>query len=293
MLTTLLNIYISSVLFGIPAPENQLLHFETQSLLEASAIPEQNKKNIGPVIRATSAIAVDLKTGMPLYEKNIYERVPIASLTKLMTMALILEENKLDEVVTISRQAAVVQGSKIWLAPGEKITVENLLYAALIPSANDAAYALAEHNSGGDIDKFITKMNQKALEIGLYDTHFTNPIGLDEKNNYSSAYDLTLLGRYVFKKNFIQKNAGIKETEITSTNGKIKHKLKTTNDLLGSYLKVLGLKTGTTDKAGQCLIAVIENEKGRNILTVLLDSPDRYQETKILTDWVFRTFTWM
>lgn len=291
MLTTLLNFYITGVLLGAPTPENPLLHFETQSLLEASAIPEQNNKNIGPVIKARSAIAVDLKTGFPLYEKNIYERLPIASLTKLMTAIIVLEENKLTDVVTVSRQASVTQGSKIWLAAGEKMTIQNLLYAALIPSANDAAYALAEFNSG-DVDKFVAKMNKKALELGLYDTHFTNPIGLDEGRNYSSAYDLTLLGRYAFHKDFIKKAGVLRETEISSTDGKLKHKMKTTNDLLKSYLKVLGLKTGTTDKAGQCLIAVIENSKGQEILTVVLDSPDRYQETKILADWIFRTFNW-
>lgn len=292
MLTTLLSLFTAGALlipnFSDPAINN----WQSSSLLEVSALPKVKESNIGPVIKAKSAIAVDLKTGLTLYEKNIHDERPIASITKLMTVVIILEENKLEDVATVPQKITTVQGTKIWLAPGEKITVENLLYAALIPSANDAAYTLADYNSNGNIDEFIKKMNQKALELGLYDTHFTNPIGLDEEGNYSSAYDLTLLGRYAYSKAFVRQATVLKDREISSTNGKLVHKLKTTNDLLNSYLKVLGLKTGTTDQAGECLIAVIENDKGRDILTVTLGSPDRYKETKILADWVFRSYNW-
>lgn len=292
MLTTLLSLFTAGALlipnFSDPAINN----WQSSSLLEVSALPKVKESNIGPVIKAKSAIAVDLKTGLTLYEKNIHDERPIASITKLMTVVIILEENKLEDVATVPQKITTVQGTKIWLAPGEKITVENLLYAALIPSANDAAYTLANYNSNGNIDDFVKKMNQKALELGLYDTHFTNPIGLDEEGNYSSAYDLTLLGRYAYSKAFVRQATVLKDREISSTNGKLVHKLKTTNDLLNSYLKVLGLKTGTTDQAGECLIAVIENDKGRDILTVTLGSPDRYKETKILADWVFRSYNW-
>ena len=135
-------------------------------------------------------------------------------------------------------------------------------------------------------------MNLKAKELGLNDTHFTNPVGLDDPENYSTAYDLSILGRYAYSKNFIRRAAIIKDMEVSSTNGRLTHKLKSTNDLLGSYLKVLGLKTGTTDLAGECLVAIIENNKGNDILTVVLGSSSRYTETKLLADWVFRTFNW-
>ncbi len=260
-------------------------------LLGASTVPHYNTKNIAPVIRAKSAIAMDANTGFILYEKNSYDRRPIASITKIMTAIIILEENKLDDIVTIAKKTTLVAGSKIWLAPGEKITVANLLYAALIHSANDAAYALATYNSDTP-ETFVKKMNQKALELDLKDTHFTNPVGFDEEGNYSSAYDLAILGRYAYEKEFVRKAAVIKEMEISSTNGKLTHKISTTNDLLGSYLKVLGLKTGTTAEAGQCLVAIIESEKGHDIITVLLDSNARYQETKVLADWIFRTYNW-
>ena len=319
MLSALISLYASTKLFmGNPCRDalqcipTGIAHtiWNQADLLEASAVPHYNIKNIAPVIKAKSIIAVDANTGFILYEKNSYDRRPIASITKLMTAVIILEENKLDDVVTISKKAAQIAGSKIWLAPGEKITVANLLYATLVHSANDAAYALATFNSDTAEIKdvpprrddsvlaslrlglFVKKMNRKADELGLKDTHFTNPVGLDEEGNYSSAYDLAILGRYAYEKEFVRKAAIIRETEISSTNGKLNHKISTTNDLLGSYLKVFGLKTGTTTEAGQCLIAIIESDKGHRIVTVILDSNSRYSETKILSDWIFRTYNW-
>ncbi len=292
MITSLISLYASTQLFGAELPGDRMNTFNSSTLLEATAIPKEDPLNIAPILKAKSVLAVDLNNGMVLYEQNGYDRRAIASITKLMTTTIILEENKLGDVVTVSKAASQVEGSKAWLAPGEKISVENLLYSALIHSANDAAYALAEYNSNGEIANFVAKMNQKAQELGLRDTHFTNPVGLDEPENYSSAYDLAILGRYAYGKSFIRRATVIKEMEVSSTNGKFTHKLKSTNDLLGSYLKVLGLKTGTTDLAGQCLIAIIENGSGDDILTVVLDSPSRYSETKLLADWVFRTFNW-
>ncbi len=292
MLTALLSLYASTKLLGAGLPgDNNINSWDSSTLLEATALPEHDPASIAPVIEAKSVMAVDLKNGMPLYEQNAFEHRSIASLTKLMTVSIILEENKLNDVVTVSKEASQVEGSKVWLTPGEKITVENLLYAALIPSANDAAYALAEYNAGS-VENFVAKMNQKAQELGLHDTHFSNPVGLDETGNYSSAYDLSILGRYAYGKSFVRKAVVIKDMQISSTNGRLTHELKSTNDLLDSYLKVLGLKTGTTDLAGECLIAIIENGKGNDILTVVLGSTSRYSETKLLADWVFRTFNW-
>ena len=291
MLTTLLSIYTLSALSGNQVNLSPVLIPQKTSSAISVNLPEQNYQNIAPIIKAKSAIAVDLQTGLILYEKNSRERLPIASLTKLMTSVIILENHKLDEIMSVSKTASEIEGSKIWLVPNEKMTVGNLLSASLINSANDAAYVLAENDSP-KLQDFLAKMNQKAKELGLKDSNFTNPVGLDEKGNYSNAYDLTILGIYAYDKSFIQKTASTKELEISSIDGKSKHTLKTTNDLLSSYLKVTGLKTGTTDLAGQCLIAIIENNQGHAILTVVLGSTSRYQETKVLSDWVFRTYTW-
>lgn len=315
MITALLSLYSAATLFAtdLPPASPHTMPWSNSDILESSAVPIKKPEAIAPFIKAKSAIAVDLQNGLILYEKDIYAPLPIASLTKLMTSVIILEENNLNDIVKVSKQATGIEGSKIWLAPDEKITVENLMYAILIPSANDAAMALAEYNAD-TIENFVGKMNQKAKELGLVASQFYNPTGLDQtipddntntlqgsgdnKNrtkqvqNTSTAYDLTLLARYAYGKSFVRRAVVQKEMEISSTNGKLTHKLLATNDLLGSYLKVLGLKTGTTDEAGECLIAIIEDDRGHDILTIVLNSPNRYSETKILADWVFRSFNW-
>jgi serine-type D-Ala-D-Ala carboxypeptidase (penicillin-binding protein 5/6) len=332
MITTLISLYAAGTLAfsDTTATSPHTMPWNDQTTLEATPVPHKEPAEIAPVIKAKAAIAVDLKNGLILYEKNIHQPLPIASLTKLMTAVIILEENDLKEVAEVSKKTSRTEGSKIWLAQGEKITVENLLYGTLINSANDAAAALAEFNSGS-IEKFVEKMNAKALDLGLIATTYVNPTGLnnapepadgkpepavdksaetpsasadanpailgmpDSKKpyqNYSTAYDLTLLARYAYGKSFVRRAVVKKEMEVSSTNEKITHKLKNTNELLDSYLKVLGLKTGTTDEAGECLIAIIENEQGHDVLTVVLNSPARYSETKILADWVFRAYKW-
>ena len=355
MIATLISLYAAGTLAfsDTTATSPHTMPWNDQTALEATPVPVKDPAEIAPVIKAKAAIAVDLKNGLILYEKNIHQSLPIASLTKLMTVVIILEENNLKDVAEVSRKTSQTEGSKIWLAPGEKITVENLLYGALINSANDAAMALAEFNSDS-IDKFVEKMNERARDLGLIATTFVNPTGLinppepangqavntggssgnqsdgsasqrasiqiidtsqnltqetlqsadspaallgidnvqNPSQNYSTAYDLTLIARYAYGKSFVRRAVVKKEMEITSVNGKTTHKLKNTNELLNSYLNVLGLKTGTTDEAGECLIAIIENEQGHDILTVVLNSPSRYSETKILADWVFRAYKW-
>jgi len=314
MITTLLSLYAGSFLFGesITSPLPSTMAWPQTPVEQSITYPLKKAEAIAPIIEAKAALAVDLESGLILYEKNIYQPLPIASLTKLMTVLIVLEENNLDDIVTISRNTSKTEGSKIWLAQGEKITVENLLYAALINSANDAAVALAEYNSQ-NTDAFVEKMNKKSKEYGLFSTTFFNPTGLDEgeeniantngnpekkaaiaqTDNTSTAYDLALLSKYVVGKSFVRRTVTKTEYEVTSVDGKLKHPLKSTNELLKSYLKVLGLKTGTTDQAGECLIAIIENDQGKDILTIVLHSPNRYDETKILSDWVFRSYQWL
>ncbi|MBU1992466.1 MAG: D-alanyl-D-alanine carboxypeptidase family protein [Patescibacteria group bacterium] len=297
MITTILSLYIASILNPFASTEPvQAMGIYPQgkylaSLLHAAPQPVKKTDKIAPVLKATSSIAVDIDSGKTLFESNVHEKRAIASITKLMTAAIVLDENNLNEVVTISREAASVPGSKIWLYPGEKIQVQNLLYSIIIHSGNDAAWALAEYNAGS-VEAFVDKMNEKAKKLGLENTHFTNPAGFDDKDNYSTAYDVSILGRYIYRKSFVRHAAAIKELSVTSVNGDITHNLQSTNDLLDSYLNVKGLKTGHTEKAGLCLVAITENEFGNRILTVMLNSPNRFEETKILTDWAFRSFIW-
>lgn len=300
MLNSLLSLYIASILGLSPTPANipgapngsATLAAATLSDDPASASkPIKDALHISPIIGARGSIAQDINSGEVLFEKNPDERLKIASITKLMTLLIVLDENKLDDVVTVSRTAAGTPGSTMFLAAGEQITEENLIYGALINSANDAAVALAEHNAGSSA-AFVVKMNNKAKDLGLTNTHFSNPVGLDDSDNYSSSRDIANLGKYLYHNPLIKKIAKIKNMDVRSVNGNYTHKLESTNKLLDSYLKINGLKTGTTDDAGRCLIAVAENKDGHEIVTVVLNSPDRFGESKILIDWVFRAFTW-
>lgn len=302
MLVNLLSLYIASTLN--PEFSSELVFDDTSAnsivklastsvteIIDAGSFPFKKPEFISPIIEASSSIAIDLDTGKILYEKNAHERRAIASITKLMTLLIILEENDLSEVVTVSNNAAGVEGSTMFLRSGEQILLENLVYGAIIHSANDSAYAMAEHNAGS-IKAFVEKMNTKALELGLVNTHFANPAGLDNPQNYSSAYDVAKLGKYVYEDEFIKKAASIKELKVNSISGNYTHQLTSTNDLLDSYLNIKGLKTGKTDIAGLCLISVAENNSQDEIITVVLGSPARFTETKILVDWVFRAYSW-
>jgi D-alanyl-D-alanine carboxypeptidase len=293
MLTSLLSLYIASALNPQIAGNTDLTDpgFSISDTAFPLA-PAKDQKFISPIIEAKRSIAIDLNSGEILYEKNSHEKSQIASITKLMTILIVLEENKLNDVVTVSSNAANTEGSTMDLQPGEQIAVENLIYGAIINSANDAAVALAEYNAE-TVDAFIEKMNNKSKSLGLLNTNFSNPIGLDNPNNYSTAYDLAKLGKYIYENEFIKHAAGLKELEVQSVSKNYTHKLKSTNELLeNEFYKIKGLKTGHTDGAGLCMLGIAENKEGNEILTVVLNSPARFQETKVLTDWIFRAYKW-
>ncbi len=306
MLSSLLNFYILSTLSAkdpgavseisaIGYEQKTMLKTASASLatfLDLSNAPIKKATYISPIINAKSSISIDMKTGTVLYEKNANTRLSVASITKLMTILLILEENKLNDVTKISSNAASTEGSTMFLQEGEEIAVENLIYGALIHSANDAAVALAEYNAGS-VMNFVDKMNKKAKELGLTNTHFSNPVGLDDSQNYSSASDIAKLAQLVYANDFIKHAANLREMDVRSISGDLTHKLETTNDLLdNTYLKIKGLKTGSTDSAGLCLVSVAEDDNDNEIVTVVLNSPARFTETKILTDWTFRAYNW-
>ncbi len=299
IIASILTLYVASIINpdfeAIPSYKDtglaSILDIDLGNILSTKSEPVKKNTYISPVISPKSAIAVDNDTGAILYEKNANEKLPIASITKLMTILVILEENNLSDIVTVSANASSVGGSTMFLKTGEKIAVENLIYGALIGSSNDAAVALAEYNAGST-SAFVDKMNKKAKNLELTNTHFSTPNGLGDVDNYSSAKDLSVLAQQVYKNKFIKHAAELKDIEVLSLDGSVTHKIKTTNELLGGYLNVKGLKTGTTDAAGQCLVTIAENDEGHEITTVLLHSPDRFTEAKVLIDWVFRAFNW-
>jgi len=245
---------------------------------------------ISPVIDSKSAIAVDLGTDKVLYSKDVYKKKQIASITKLMTAILVTEKLKLDDIIEITPDATAVIGSRLSLGRGEKFTVESLLYAMLVHSANDAAYALSVQASGSE-DTFVSEMNQKAKQLGLVNTSFGNSVGFDSSQNYSTAFEVYLLTKEFLKNPLLKEIVNTKEIKIKNLSGK-EYDVKSTNKNLDSFLKVRGVKTGTTDMAGQSLVNLIENDKGKDIVVVLLDSPRRFEEAKILGEWCFRAYVW-
>lgn len=264
--------------------------FQLRNLIEINSTPTLKENKIEPVIYADAAYALDITSNTILYTKDEHDSHPIASLTKLMTAYIILEEENLDDVVTVSRNATTQEGSKMWLGTGETITVESLLYGLLIQSGNDAATALAEFNAGSE-ENFVEKMNQKAKLLNLNETYFTSASGIDDQG-YSTAQDLARLSMYLLKNDFIRNITSLTSATVTGTDGYPTHNLTSTNELLGSYLNVKGLKTGKTGGAGECLIAVGENSAGHEILTVMLGSDDRFGETKLLLDWIYNSYIW-
>ncbi len=277
-----------SGVFEDSAPENV---FDETSLLELSPIPSLQHEALQPDIQAKAALIMDYDTGLLLYEKDVHEELPMASLTKIMTAILILENHELDEVVTVDSDFSGELGVRIWLKRYEKLTVGDLLKALLIPSAGDAAVALADFHSGS-VEEFVAEMNERAKTLNLINTHFVNPIGLDDDEHYSSAYDLAILSKYALRFPAFRNIVRLDEASISSVDGKFKHHFDSTNYLLNSYLDIQGVKTGTTDGAGQSLINLARNENGREVIAVLLNSPQRFQENKSMIDWAFRSYRW-
>jgi D-alanyl-D-alanine carboxypeptidase (penicillin-binding protein 5/6) len=238
-----------------------------------------------PNVQALCAVAVDLDSGKILYEKNALLRNAPASTTKMMTAIVTVENSNLDDIVTISRKAAGMDGSVMGLYTGQQLTVKELLYGLLLCSGNDAAVALAEH-IGGDMESFARLMNEKAEELGLKDTHFVNSHGLDAEGHYSNAYELAKIGAYALSHDIIKEIVGTKFAHIAGRN------LTNTNELLGYYEGVYGLKTGFTNKAGRCLVTSAKRGD-LNVITVVLNSPTKKARTistiRIL-DYVFDNF---
>lgn len=219
-----------------------------------------------------SIILMDAKTGNILYSKNAFEKKYPASTTKLMTAILTLENCKLTDVVTVSHNAIFsipIGYSHASLQEGEELTVEELLNVLLIPSANDAAVALAEHIAGS-VENFATMMNNKAKELGCLNTNFINPNGVHDNSHYSTAYDLALIGQYAMKFDDILRIAKVTQYTLPKTNKYDEENriFNTTNGLVNKnekyyYPNCTGLKTGYTDKSGYCIVATAEKKRSR------------------------------
>jgi len=229
-----------------------------------------------PLIYSKTAALVDADTKYILYDKNSSQRVPIASTTKLMTALVVMDNFKLEDVLTVGQKAASINGSQLNLFEDEQMTVYDLLKGLLVVSGNDAAYTFAQNfksTEGNGFDAFVTTMNKKAEDFNLQNTHYLNPAGLDDEA-YSSAFDLAVISAEFIKNPKLVEITKIDEDQIFDISGKIKHTLKNSNRLVlpeeALYMpEAIGLKTGFTGEAGHCLVSAIDY-KQKKLISVIL-----------------------
>lgn len=210
-------------------------------LLSLIFIPVKPTHALG--VSAQYACLIDSLSGKVLYEKNAYARHSMASTTKIMTALVALENGNMDDVVTVSANAAGTEGSSIYLKAGEKITLQNLLYGLMLESGNDAAIAIAEH-IGGSVERFAEMMNEKAASIGANNTQFKNPNGLDEEGHYTTAYDLALITREALRNKNFAEIVATKQKTIRNLDESFPRSLSNHNKLLSLYSGCDGVKTG-------------------------------------------------
>jgi serine-type D-Ala-D-Ala carboxypeptidase (penicillin-binding protein 5/6) len=225
-----------------------------------------------------SAILMEQSTGRILYEKDAYTKKRIASITKIMTAILAIESGKLETKAKVSENAVRAEGSSIYLQPGEKIKLEDLVYGLMLRSGNDSAVAIAEH-VGGSLEGFVYLMNQKAEEIGMVNTHFANPHGLDDhEDHYSTAYDMAVLTRYAMNNETYRKIAGTKMHRAPNPNESWDRVWKNKNRLLTEmYEYCTGGKTGYTKRAKRTLVTTASKD-GLDLIAVTLNGPDDWND---------------
>lgn len=277
-------------IYTIPEPLRAPILRQLPFVLPAAAPYPVNRTGIfpGPEITAAGVVALDVDSNVFLYTRNGEELLAPASTTKILTAIVALDTYKLDDVVTV--KTVVNDGQVMGLVSGERITVENLLYGTLIHSGNDAAYALADHYPGGTA-KFIEAMNEKAKNLHLTKSTFTNPVGYDDPNHKMTPLDLARLAKVALDNPTIAKMVAIPEITISDVTHTYFHSLKNVNQLLGKIPGVAGIKTGWTQEAGENLVTLIERN-GHRVILVILQSKDRFGETAQLIDWVFANYTW-
>ena len=269
---------------GVPLPE-KLLGVSTTTdshSLWRPHIPRVGAPDTLP-LTAVSAVSYDLSTDKLLYARNIEQRLPLASLTKIMTAIVALETYGPSEKLEVSDQDLVGENS-MGLLSGERLPFSELLYGMMLPSGNDAAEVIARNSEYGR-ENFVFLMNKKAEDLGLSNTRFTNPSGLEgDGTQYSSAYDLLVMTRYAMQNKTFAEVVGTVEHTVPSSSTNQEYYLYNETNLLTSYPGVKGVKTGYTYEAGMCLVTYLEY-KNHKIIAVVLNSTNRRQEMKDLLDY--------
>jgi len=241
-----------------------------------------------PSVTADAAVLMDWRTGCVLFAKNAYRRRPPASTTKILTAVVILENARLSERVKVSRNAAWTPGSSMPLREGQVLTLGELLWGILLRSANNGCVAAAEHIAGSE-RAFVEMMNRRAAELGACGTHFQNSSGLHAPSHYTTAYDLAVIARYALTIPAFEAIVRTRQASLYVDGSEAEMRLRNTNSLLWTFTGAEGVKTGTTDQAGKCLVASATRD-GRRLISVVLRSADRYRDTEVLLEWGFRNY---
>ena len=246
-------------------------------LLSAAPVP--------PNISAKSAIVIEASTGKVLYDKKAAQAMYPASTTKIMTLIAALEQGKMEDVLSVSANAANTEGSSIYLEAGERLKLSDILYGVMLHSGNDATVAVAEHISGS-VEKFARLMTDKAKAIGAVRTQFTNPSGLPDPKHYSTAHDLARITAYGYKNPIFREIVGTRHKTIPWNNKGYDRDLYNENKLLWRYDGADGVKTGYTDAAGQCLVSSAVRNNIR-LIAVVLDSDQMWDDSQALLNFAF------
>lgn len=272
------------------------LQFFDLAIPPIAPYPIKIKENKPVDLTAKSVLILDQNSSVVIYAKN--EKAPFlpASLVKTMTALVVLDYYPLEQILTF--KDTKVLGQKMKLVEGEKMRVEDLLYGLLVFSANDAALALAQNYPGGEAN-FVSLMNKKAQDLHLKNSFFANPTGLDSDqqgkflNNYSfsSAWDLAQITKKALENPAFREMVATKEKTVTNISGKLKHQLFNLNELLGKIEGVKGVKTGWTQDAGECLVALAKRGE-KEVIVITLAGQNRFGETAYLIDWVFSHYQW-
>ena len=280
----LIILFLSIPIFALADDEDYYLY------VFSSFAEDSSKLDVAPDINSRHSVILDRNSKTIIYGKKENEICKMASTTKIMTCLVVLENSNLDDIVTVSAKAANTGGSRLGLSKGDKITVKNLLYGLMLKSGNDAAVALAEH-IGGSVENFATMMNTKAKELNLSSTHFTSPHGLDDDNHYTTAYELAMLSDYALSnKRFADI---VKTNNYTIIQNGYPKSLNNTNELLGSFEGIYGIKTGFTNGANRCLVTACRRGD-LDVICVVLGcdtKKDRTHDTVKLLNYIFQNYS--
>ena len=295
----MLFLIVLAVFFlGYPGQHPYLFWSDTPGLPDRSIpfslpSPAPYPKNVTGVyptqeVTAEGVVIEDVDSGVLLYQRNSSIPFAPASTTKILSALVALDVYSLDDVLTV--KTLMNNGASMKLVPGERITVENLLYGTLIQSGNDAVYTLAENYPGG-VESFVASMNAKAKEIHLEHSSFTNPVGFDDPNHKMTPIDLVRLATVALFNKTIVKMVAIPQITVSDVTHTYFHPLTNINQLLGKIPGVGGIKTGWTEEAGENLVTLVERG-GHRVIVVVLKSKDRFSDTTKLIDWVFGNYRW-